>query len=1083
MASISENAPFTEEDSEDDFDWEEVDVPEHQEHLEITIPAAGPSRRKKDAAASKSKGIPHAERLRRIDCHKIHTVVLLGNAWVRNKWLNDELLHARLISVTPLALQNAFALIHKSRIPDQHLRGRAFEAAITNLVGWWSSTYFEIMRDGHIRNRTYDEVQARLEKLTPLPVDPEAVLDIEDVQDLFENSHEVIRSSKSLMKHALMQKGSRDASAQLFTALCRGLGIPARLVVSIQSVPWQTNVGKPKSTTTRKAKGKGKMESIDGVEDQPREDDDNVVVPSRSGSETPFSVKDKGKSFTGEGQRLDGTPVPKSDKAKGKQKAQPVITLRKTKSKGRVLGSTPGPSNASASRLSSPDPLTTPPVFWTEVFSRPDGRWIPVDPVRSIVNKRKVFDPTPTSASTSGPNSLLFPPAYAAAISNRNAAISAKNRASASVKQENRMVYVIALEEDGFARDVTRRYAREFGAKIAKVQGGSSTIGGRGKARRAWWERVLSGVTRPYRLHRDDAEDEELEAAQMTEAMPSTVTGFKDHPLYALTRHLKQNEVIHPPPPKTPELGKFRGEPVYPRSSVVSLKTAENWMRSEGRMVKEGCQALKMIKIRAGTINKMRELEVLKDELQEAGNVGLNAAETMQGLYARSQTEPYRPEPVVNGKIPKNNFGNIDLYVPSMLPRGAVHVPFKGVAKIARGLGFDFAEAVVCVKLVQIFTGSSILDIKTGFEFKKRRAFPILEGIVIAEENEAVLLGAYWDAEQKAEEKARAKREERVIKQWSRLVHGLRIRQRLQAQYATKDHHPLEESSATAKGAQIQAQEENVVTMSHPGVGAGGGFLVGADDVVEPFHLPKLKYQPSQPVAGPSTLHNHSSPLSRPSLELSPQLEAPIELNNVTYDLETMDVDLDLEEVANIGPPPTNGRAGPGPKSMLELAEDEARQQEARDSDTIEVFDMHGDADVYRPSPEPSDVPKIKVTSRPVRINSTLPAKPTITKAPSVEAVSPPPTRARKGRERATRGTARIKSKKRPLNDNDSTQDGSADEESTPPPKKRATAKARRTVTVTHVASTRTLRPRACKTATQLKEAQELEDAYRRAIE
>jgi len=29
----------------------------------------------------------------------------------------------------------------------------------------------------------------------------------------------------------------------------------------------------------------------------------------------------------------------------------------------------------------------------------------------------------------------------------------------------------------------------------------------------------------------------------------------------------------------------------------------------------------------------------------------------------------------VQGKVPKNNFGNIDLYVPSMLPKGASHIP------------------------------------------------------------------------------------------------------------------------------------------------------------------------------------------------------------------------------------------------------------------------------------------------------------------------------------------------------------------------------------------------------------------------
>lgn len=45
---------------------------------------------------------------------------------------------------------------------------------------------------------------------------------------------------------------------------------------------------------------------------------------------------------------------------------------------------------------------------------------------------------------------------------------------------------------------------------------------------------------------------------------------------------------------------------------------------------------------------------------------------------------------------------------------------------------------------------------------------------------------AYWEAEQEAELKARTKREERVIKRWMRLVHGLRLRQRLQEQYANK---------------------------------------------------------------------------------------------------------------------------------------------------------------------------------------------------------------------------------------------------------------------------------------------------------
>jgi len=99
--------------------------------------------------------------------------------------------------------------------------------------------------------------------------------------------------------------------------------------------------------------------------------------------------------------------------------------------------------------------------------------WIPVDPIRGIIGKRQVFDPTPSS--TSGQSKLPR-------------------------RRDNIMLYVIALEEDGYGRDVTARYARDYTAKVAKVQGARASSGGRG--RREWWERVIQVITRPYRLVR-----------------------------------------------------------------------------------------------------------------------------------------------------------------------------------------------------------------------------------------------------------------------------------------------------------------------------------------------------------------------------------------------------------------------------------------------------------------------------------------------------------------------------------------------------------------------------------------------------
>ena len=114
---------------------------------------------------------------------------------------------------------------------------------------------------------------------------------------------------------------------------------------------------------------------------------------------------------------------------------------------------------------------------------------------------------------------------------------------------------------------------------------------------------------------------------------------------YVLVRHLKRDEVIHP----LTELGKFRGEPVYPRANVLTLKTAENWMR-QGRKVREGCQPMKMVKQHAVTVNKQRAIEMaMSERLDVAGENGVGTEkDVMQGLYAQSQTELYRPDPIVD---------------------------------------------------------------------------------------------------------------------------------------------------------------------------------------------------------------------------------------------------------------------------------------------------------------------------------------------------------------------------------------------------------------------------------------------------
>ncbi|KAI0032580.1 hypothetical protein K488DRAFT_49600 [Vararia minispora EC-137] len=900
------------------YDLVDLEEPTPAPSINITISAKEIQRGKgKDV---KGWGISHAERKLRVDVHKMHTVALLLNAQARNRWLNDELLQARLISLTPLAIQDSLALIHKSRIPDAAKRGTMFELTIKRLVDWWSGDFFRVLDSGHLRSRTYEDVHAALifkgflERNLVTSGTGEPSNDVEPLKsskakgkqkvsaprpdwlDFLSDDEdvEVIRSEKSLMKHVLQRSGSRDVSAQLFTALCRALGIPARLVASLQSVPWQTNIGKAKSKPrTKKGIGKSKASTTISSEQERDEGDDESMEDIEVISSAGFPGDEQ---KPGEGSAAEEM---------GKGTPKPVLKLRKSRPAGKTLRAAKPPEPS--------DPLETPPVFWTEVFSKADGLWLPVDPIRAIVNKRKVFDPSAPSRTMSTPSRL--------------------------VRVDNRLQYVLAFEEDGYVRDVTPRYAREYNAKILKAQ-----AGGRGQWQ--WWEGVLGLVTRPYRLNRDDVEDEELTANRYQEAMPATMSGFKDHALYVLERHLRKDQVITP---DTPELGKFRGEPVYARSSVLDLKAAVNWMR-RGRSIRPGEQPLKWVKQRAVTISRKRELEVLKDMGPGASSDG---AEQMQGLYAERQTEQYQAPPVIDGVIPKNDFGNIDLYTPSMLPQGAAHIPHRGTAKVARQLGFDFAEAV------------------TGFEFKKGRAFPVITGIIVAAENEEPILEAYWEQEHTAAQKEVEKRQTAVIKRWTRLVQGLRLRARLQAQYGSsgKTRDESKEESNSSSLAEFE------VSFCLP-----GGFLAQADDIVQAFHLPKNPYEQPQPAFLPE--HQATGPLRSVVGTSIPEIRKASEEVEV---LRPHHDDQPAEATSSAPPLPEKATVSTGVvKSLVQFAEEEFGAARTRDqgafrepSGSAEIGDATAEDSNYVVATAQATVPSS--SGRPRRAGTTktkIPLKP-----------------------------------------------------------------------------------------------------------
>ncbi|KAK5110000.1 hypothetical protein LTR62_006367 [Meristemomyces frigidus] len=411
-------------------------------------------------------------------------------------------------------------------------------------------------------------------------------------------------------------------------------------------------------------------------------------------------------------------------------------TIGKIPSARRRLGQPGFSVEATAPPQERPKPVRTLayPVFWIEAFNAAHQKWIAVDPiVTTTVAKPSKFEP---------PSSYPL----------------------------NQLTYVLAFESDGSARDVTRRYAKAYNAKTRRQRVESTENGS------AWLRKALRIFRRPGApLDRDQVEDAELAAKEAREGLPSNVLDFKDHPYYALERHLKRQEVIFP----KREAGKVnagtaakpRMESVFRRQDVHLCRSGDKWFRL-GREVRQGEQPLKRVVAR-------RAQRARSASPADGDDVGEEKA--MTPLYAAYQTNLYTPTPVVRGRVPRNGFGNLDVYVPSMVPAGGVHIRHPLTKQAAGILKVDAVDAV------------------TGFKFTARKGVAVIEGAVVpeafAEAVRAVIEGLEWDAEI---ERCR-QRSLVALRLWVKFLKGLRIRERVK-EYARADEGGGEEDGGGDDG-------------------------------------------------------------------------------------------------------------------------------------------------------------------------------------------------------------------------------------------------------------------------------------------
>ncbi|KAK0885714.1 hypothetical protein LTR87_000417 [Friedmanniomyces endolithicus] len=448
------------------------------------------------------------------------------------------------------------------------------------------------------------------------------------------------------------------------------------------------------------------------------------------------------------------------------------------------------------------------PNYWVEVCSPATHKYIPVDPI-----------------------------VLSTIASNEDLLQTFEPRGKKAELAKQVMAYTIAFSADGTAKDVTVRYLRkhQLPGKTKGMRMPAERVpiyNRKGKVKRYedydWFRTVMAGYARPHRKRTaaDDLEEQtDLKPhepeKQEKEVDKESLLWYKQSADFVLEQHLRREEALLPGSESVKSFtpaGKKGAKsteiiPVYRREDVVACKTVESWHK-EGRALREGQHPLKLVPMRAVTLIRKREME---DALRETGE------KLKQGLYSREQTDWIIPPPIRDGVIPKNAFGNMDVYVPTMVPGGAVHVPLKGTAKLCRKLEIDYAEAC------------------TGFEFGKQRAVPVLTGVVVAEEHEILLRDAWREEQKEIKRKEDVKRTGVALQWWRKMVLGLRVLERMRVDYEGSGGGQDEVNPFVAKA---RREGRKVVDVSEQvEVGAdeegGGFFLPGHDEEEVPQHREK----------------------------------------------------------------------------------------------------------------------------------------------------------------------------------------------------------------------------------------------------
>ena len=288
--------------------------------------------------------------------------------------------------------------------------------------------------------------------------------------------------------------------------------------------------------------------------------------------------------------------------------------------------------------------------YWIEIFDYELDRWIVVNPILQEIYKE------------------VLPKYVQAKIHNIPALfILSSFRPLAPI--DYKIPDYIFKSSEIFLADSTIRYCEKWTKTL---------IHRRQLTLKFWWDQdIISKLDlrkivtlNPLQQQILDSE-EKLNTEIFKSDIPTNYNEFRNSPYYILPSHIKKYQGLKPDAIPIPDMF-FKEEPVYLRTDIVDLHTKSKW-RTLGRKVKHGQQGIKKV------------LALTSD------------GEQMVDLYGLWQTEEFNNVLNEDGTLPKNEYGNYELFNggSEKIPEGTVHVDLPFINKLCKKYEIEYVDTVV----------------------------------------------------------------------------------------------------------------------------------------------------------------------------------------------------------------------------------------------------------------------------------------------------------------------------------------------------------------------------------------------------